>query len=355
MPSTTPAAFASLTVASFWIEYLLDAALRAGVDLSDALLRLGISEADLESPQARLPLKVENRLFEIALEGSGDALFGLHMGECIRPRFMGELGYASMSSATLGDAIELMIPFNRVTSEFADLRFQWRDGNLWLIWDTPFDHLETSRHRLEALFAGAVVFGRWILGADRDPLAVHFQHPAPASDPGAANADATDKEYRRLFGCAVHFNQPLNALVLDEAILDLPLRDADPEVNRVARSRVQRAVTQYHARDNLLEQVRLEIQRHLMNGAVPQLEPIAERLTVKPWTLRRRLRAGNADFSTLLEEERRRLACDWLRHGHRSVNQIALDLGYSEQSAFNRAFKRWFGVTPLHYREGSHD
>ena len=71
--------------------------------------------------------------------------------------------------------------------------------------------------------------------------------------------------------------------------------------------------------------------------------------------LRRRLRAEQADFSTLLEEERRRLACDWLLHSNRSVNQIALDLGYSEQSAFNRAFKRWFGVTPVSYRDsGGH-
>jgi len=74
-------------------------------------------------------------------------------------------------------------------------------------------------------------------------------------------------------------------------------------------------------------------------------------LGIKPWTLRRQLRAENTDFSSLLEDERRRLACDWLLHSDRSVNQIALDLGYSEQSAFNRAFKRWFGVTPVHYRE----
>ena len=320
MSDSHPPSLHSLTVASFWIEYLLD--------LSDALVRLGVSEAELESPRARVPLKVENRLFELALEGSGDPLFGLHMGECIRPRFMGELGYASMSSATLRDAIELMIPFARVTTEFADLRFEWHDNELWLILDTPFEDLPTSPHRVDAFY----------------PMAVHFRH-RPHGDSG---------EYQRLFGCPVSFSQPCNALVIDEALLDLPLRDADPEVNRIARSRMQRAVTQYRARDNLLEQVRLEIQQRLVDG-VPQLEPIAERLGVKPWTLRRRLRAEQADFSTLLEEERRRLACDWLLHSNRSVNQIALDLGYSEQSAFNRAFKRWFGVTPVSYRDsGGH-
>jgi len=335
--------FGSLTVASFWIEHLLDAALHAGVDLSDALVRLGVDEAELESPHARLPLKVEQKLLEYAVARSGDPLFGLHMGEGIRPRFMGELGYASMSSATLRDAIELLIPFTRVTSEFFELRFEWRDDDLWLIWDT-LDNTTLSGHRVDATLAGAVVFGRWILGEHYDPLAVHLMH----ADPGRHD------EYQRVFGCPILFDQPLNAVVLDARVLDRPLRDADPEVHRLARSRVQRAVTQYRARDNLLEQVRLEIQQRLVDG-VPQLEPIAERLGVKPWTLRRRLRAGQTDFSTLLEDERRRLACDWLRHSDRSVNQIALDLGYSEQSAFNRAFKRWFGVTPVHYRDHHQD
>ena len=343
MAPAAPLHSGSLTVASFWVEHLLDAALHAGVDLSDALVRLGVSEADLESPHARLPLKVEQRLLEHAVTRSGDPLFGLHMGEGIRPRFMGELGYASMSSATLRDAIELMIPFTRVTSEFFELRFEWRNDDLWLIWDT-LDNSPLSGHRVDATLAGAVVFGRWILGEDHDPLAVHLVHPAPDQD----------DEYRRVFRCPIHFGQTLNAVVLDAGVLDRPLRDADPEVHRLARSRVQRAVTQYRARDNLLEQVRLEIQQRLIKG-IPQLEPIAERLGVKPWTLRRRLRAERTDFSTLLEDERRRLACDWLRHSDRSVNQIALDLGYSEQSAFNRAFKRWFGVTPVHYREHHRD
>lgn len=331
--SHSASAPASLTVAAFWIEYLLDAARRAGVEMTPAL-----------AAEERVALSLERRLFENAVDYSGDPLFGLHMGECIRPRFMGELGYASMSSATLRDAIELMIPFNRVTSEFTELRFEWRDEGLWLIWEPVFDDGDIGRHRVEALMAASVVFGRWILGTGHNPLTVHFRH-RPPDHPAHA-------EYRRLFGCPVYFQDEHNALVLAPAVLDLPLRDADAEVHRVARSRVQRAVSRYRARDDLLERVRLEIQRRLSDGVPPQLEPIAERLAIRPWTLRRRLRAEHTDFSTLLEEQRRLLACDWLRHSNRSVNRIALDLGYSEQSAFNRAFKRWFGVTPLHYRGG---
>lgn len=344
MPPSYTTLLQQRTVAPFWLEFLLDAALRSGVDLSSSLVELGVSNEDLENPQSRIAMAVEDQLIRQALIHSNDPLFGLHMGEVIRPRFMGELGYASMSSATLRDAIELMIPFMKVTTEYAALRFEWRNNYLWLIWESDMESLPTYPMRIDANFAAAITFGRWILGKNYNPELIHLHHP-----PQGAEA-----EYLRIFGCEVAFQQSENAIVLSDDILDLPLRDADPEVHKLARSRMQRAVTQYHARDNLLDQVRLEIQKCLQDG-VPQLEPIADELGVKPWTLRRQLRAENTDFSSMLEEERRRLACDWLLHSERSVNQIALDLGYSEQSAFNRAFKRWFGMTPVSYREQGRD
>ncbi|MGB1923414.1 MAG: AraC family transcriptional regulator, partial [Alcanivorax sp.] len=205
------------TVAPFWLEFLLDAALRAGVDLSGPLVDLGISNDDLENPQSRIAMTVENQLLKQAILQSGDPLFGLHMGEGIRPRFMGELGYASMSSATLGDAIELMIPFANVTSECAKLRFEWRDKHLWLIWESDLEALSTYPARIDAHFAGAIIYGRWLIGKELSPTRVLFHH-APQGD---------EQEYQRIFRCDVAFEQPLNAIVLEADLLDLPLRDAD--------------------------------------------------------------------------------------------------------------------------------
>ena len=341
MHSMTAVNFGTLTVASFWLEYLLDAALHQGCDLSEELVRLGVTDEQLDSPQARIPLKVEQQLLVKALRETGDPLFGLHMGERIRPRFMGELGYASMSGSHLRQAIDLMVPFQRVTTEFADAEVRREGNRVTLLWHTAFDEPVTTRHRVEAFFVGAVTFGRWISGTRENPVEVRFRHAMPAT--GA-------EEYQRIFRCPVKFEQADNAVVLDERLLDLPMKDADPEVHHIMRNRLQQAVTRYLARDNLLDQVRAEIRR-LLERTIPQVENVAEGLDMKPWTLRRRLRAENTDFSTLLEEERRLLASDWLIHSDRSVSQIAADLGYSEQSAFNRAFKRWFDTTPVAYRQ----
>lgn len=332
--------FGSLTVAAHWIEFLLDAADALGCDLSEELARQGVHRDKLEDPGTRVPLRCEHQLLMHALEDTGDPLFGLHMGEMIRPRFMGELGYASMSSANLGEAIDLMMPFSRLTTEFAHLRGRAENGRLTLTWETDFADLPGTRHRVEAFFAAAITFGRWITGSDENPVSVSFRHQAP---------EAGESEYRRVFRCPVYFGQPEAAIVLDRRLLSIPLRDADPDVHRVMRARIQHALTSYRARDSLLDKVRVEIQAQ-MPQRPPQLESVAEALGLKPWTLRRRLRAENTDFSALLDAERQQLARDRLLYSDHTVSQIAADLGYSEQSAFNRAFRRWYGCTPVEYR-----
>ncbi len=82
MPSATlSSSLKHKTVAPFWVEYLLDAALRAGVDLSYALVASGISNEDLEDPQSRISMAIENQLLRQAIADSADPLFGLHMGK----------------------------------------------------------------------------------------------------------------------------------------------------------------------------------------------------------------------------------------------------------------------------------
>ncbi len=329
-----------LTVAGHWLEFLLDAAHQAGVDLDDELARQGITREQLAAPHSRAPLHVEQALLQAALTRSNDPCFGLHMGAQVRPRFLGALGYAAMSSATLRHAMALALPFQRVTHELLVPEVERQPGRLILVWQLHGPPSALDPQRMEIFSAASITFGRWITGAVVDPLSITFRHH-PAGDPA---------EYERVFRCPVTFGAATDSIVLDDRVLDLPIRDADPEVHRISRTRVQQVMTRFMARDNLIGQVRAAIQRQLLDGAA-QLDSVATALGMKPWTLRRRLRAEGADFTTLLDDERRALATDWLLHSNRPVSQIATDLGYSEQSAFNRAFRRWFDCTPVSWRE----
>lgn len=161
-------------VVLFWVEYLFDVVLYVGVDFSDVLVWLGVSEVELEFFCVRVFLKVENRFFELVLEGSGDFLFGLYMGECIWLCFMGELGYVSMFSVILCDVIELMILFMWVIMEFVDLWFEWYGFELWLILDILFEDLFILFYWVDVFYVGVVVFGCWILGVEFNFVVVYF-------------------------------------------------------------------------------------------------------------------------------------------------------------------------------------
>lgn len=334
--------YGHLTASTLYIEYILDYALARGCDLTGALIELGITEEQLDDPAARIPLAVEDALLGRGIAGTGDALFGLHMGEQIRPRFMGSLGYASMSSARLRDAIALMLPYQRVTTEFGSTRASEAGDRFLIHWEdaAAVRHLPTARHRVENYFAACITFGRWITGSAENPAEIRFAHAAPGDV----------AEYERVFRCPVRFDAGENLISLPLRVLDIPLRDADPDVHRVMSGRVQRELSNYQARGGLREQVRHAIREDMLAGT-PAIESVAERLGLKPWTLRRRLKVDNLDFSTLLDDVRRQLATEWLAGTDRTVSDIAGSLGYSEQSAFNRAFRRWFAATPIEYRE----
>jgi AraC-like DNA-binding protein len=328
----------ALTASTLYVEYILDYALSQGCDLTTALIELGVTEEQLNNSGARIALTVEHALLMRGIAETGDNFFGLHMGEKIRPRFMGSLGYASMSSARLRDAITMMLPYQRVTTEFGTTSASEEQERYVIRWqDAPETQgLPGARHRVENYFAACITFGRWITGSQENPAEIRFMHAAPAST----------AEYDRVFRCPLYFSAGENSISLPMRVLDLRLRDADAEVNRVMAGRVQQELSSYNARGSLPDQVRHAIREDMLDST-PSIESVAERLHLKPWTLRRKLKVENLDFTSLLDDVRKEMAVDWLANSGRTVSDIAASLGYSEQSAFNR----WFNATPLEYRD----
>lgn len=332
----------ALTASSLYVENMLDYALSKGVDLTAALIELGVTEEQLNSSSARIALDVECALFSRCIAETSDPLFGLHMGEMIRPRFMGSLGYASMSSATLGDAMSLMLPYQRVTTEFGTTSGGVEVDRYVIRWvDAPETRgIADARHRVESYFAACITFGRWITGSQESPAKICFSHASPGFE----------EEYSRVFRCSVFFGAEENSISLPLRVLKLKLRDADQEVHRVMTGRVKQELSSYTARGGFVDQVRHAIRNDLADGT-PSIDSVAGQLALKPWTLRRKLKVNDLDFTTLLDEVRKEMAVDWLTTSPRTVSDIAIGLGYSEQSAFNRAFRRWFDMAPLEYRE----
>ncbi|WP_431780579.1 AraC family transcriptional regulator [Streptomyces chumphonensis] len=184
-------------------------------------------------------------------------------------------------------------------------------------------------------------FAGWLVRRRIALRRAEFAYPAPAH---AA-------EYALLFGAPCVFGAPRTAIVFDRALLDEPvLQDAEG-----LRTFLRRAPVDVLARLDYAATVSARVRRllgHALPGPLPTPEQIAARLSVSPQTLRRQLAAEGTSFQQVRDRLRRDHALAVLASGRVSIEALSRQLGFSEPSAFHRAFRRWTGATPRSYRLG---
>ncbi|MEO0813379.1 MAG: helix-turn-helix domain-containing protein, partial [Myxococcota bacterium] len=193
----------------------------------------------------------------------------------------------------------------------------------------------------EASLAALLTIAREVSGTLLRPTAVFFKHPEPPqSDP-----------QRRFFEAPVHFASDRDALVFDPQTTATQNRLGDEAIARFFDRHLegQRAAADWET--TLEAQVRAQISQALSDG-VPKISHIGARLQMSGRTLQRRLSDSGLSFQTLVDEARHDLAKRLLKHTEYSLAEISFLTGFSEQSAFNRAFKRWQGQTPRSFRLG---
>jgi AraC-like DNA-binding protein len=195
---------------------------------------------------------------------------------------------------------------------------------------------------VEFMLGAMTSLARRLTGGAGNPVEIHFTHEAPRSL----------ECHERFFRCPVRFGATKNALSFDSAVLSLPAVGHDPdrcrELERTAAERLSALRRASTFRMDLASAIHREIET-----GEPTVERTAAVLGLHPKTMARRLRSEGTSFSEVLEEVRLRLARQYLDEPGARVTEVAFRLGYSEKSAFNRAFKRWTGEAPERYRRKS--
>ncbi|MEE4660438.1 MAG: AraC family transcriptional regulator [Halieaceae bacterium] len=184
-------------------------------------------------------------------------------------------------------------------------------------------------------------FMSWLAGELLPAVEFNFTHQAP---PHAA-------EYRPMFaGNPVNFEQPCTEMVLNSALLEKPVVQNEQSLARFLRHPVLSMLKEQYKASSWTARVRQLLRKNL--DRMPELEVVAAELDVHPQTLRRRLAAEGTSFTELKSQVRRDVALHYLGKQGLSIEEIAHRAGFSESSAFIRAFKGWTGVTPYTYRKG---
>lgn len=343
-PTTAPTRETAI-VAAHLVRLVTDYAVQQGVDVAPLLAEVGWSAATLADSEARLRYLDFAALCERLAQVLDDPLLGLHAGVQIKAGHLGPLGFVLISCATVGEALERSRRYSGMVLNACSNELE-QHGELCIrYWRSRLpNHEPLGRLQDELNMAAWVTLGRWMTGReDFKATWVAFRHPQPPLEQLAA--------YQRLFGGPVRFSAPETAIAIPTAILDWPLPQANPAVRRMLDALCERTLHQHANRNDpgWLGNVHKAIVQSFERGG-PELGSVAAAAGLSSDELSALLARRGTSFRTLVDTLRQQLALTYLADPSLGLAEIAYLLGFSEQSAFQRAFKRWTGKAPGAYR-----
>ena len=332
-----PSEPAGLYKSILYVRALLGGVAQEGVDPQRLLQEAGLKPGLLYDPSARIACEDWQRLVRRAIELTGDEGLGLKVGGAVPDHAFQIVSQLLVSCGTLREASQVLRRFQPLLGNMC-LFDLIEEGALAHFVCTPVGAMPEAP-QFEPELVLSVVY-RIALGfavQDEDAEEVWMQHPRPTY------AD----RYAQVFSCPVRFGQPRNAIVVKRCYLDQRQPYSDLRTNELLRASAERLLSE-QSEPSLPDQVRalLRVETDLRHMPFTR---IAKKLRLQPRTLRRRLVEANAPWSMLLNEMRQRVACDALSHREVSLSELSERLGFSDPSAFSRAFKRWTGTSPGKY------
>lgn len=265
--------------------------------------------------------------------------FPLRYAQALRADDLGALGLAIKTAPTVADALDRLVRYVLVLSDTLEYELHTRpNGRVFALIGRP--HLRRGAALAnECALAAVTSTLRQSVGAAVTPERVTFRHPAPP----------TDRHHREFFGCPVIFGADIDGLHFDSAVLSQPTLLADDGLSAYLLSRLDDLKTNT-TRRSLVDDVRAAVAAALPDGQ-PSKSQIARRLGMSERSLHRHLAGHHQTFQAIATQTRRDAAESLLRSTDHTLADIAFLTGFSDQSAFTRAFKRWTGRTPAAFRQ----
>jgi AraC-like DNA-binding protein len=331
------------TVLAAMVAGQIEAARAFGLPADALAAQAALPPEALADPDGRVPLDRFIALWEAIEAAPGSADFGFWLGRNTSVPNLGAVGYAMVHAPDVRAAFHCLTRFARVIGDVISPEIEERGEHV------VFQRAEAARiARLSVLSAaapvGTLTLLRELTGVDPGGLVVSasFQHPPPAAP----------ERYRQALGCPVEFNAPAVSLVIQRRAFDLPLRRSDQHLFAYLERHVRALDARVAADTSIAARVRQHLIASVREGE-PRQSAVARALALSERTLQRRLADEGTTFAALVDEVRLELARMYLGDPKLAVFEIAFLLGYSEPSAFNRAFRRWTGRSPREFREAA--
>jgi AraC-like DNA-binding protein len=325
-----------------WARQIADLLDARGKPAAAILREVGLDRTSIRQPELRIPFVKHVALLEAAAEHLEDPDFGLHFGSSVDPLDAGALAFLAANSPTLGGALNNLASYLLVFTEGVEMRIETGDP----LAVVGFQIIDPNVERFGQLEEFGLVLlmniCRFVVARRLTPEWVECLHHRRQSI----------EALEQYFASPVHFGQKRSALVLNKDMLDIACRNADDRLLRILKTHCNDLLEKLSQTADLKEHVAHLVSSHLPSSSV-NAKSVARELGLSERTIARRLAEQGLSFGQIVDDVRRQLAKRYLREPAMRPSQIAYLLGYSEPSAFTRAFRRWTGQSPTQYRAGA--
>ena len=327
-------------VTSIFARRVIQAAGKA-VDASAMLRSIGL---DPDGPMDVMQMVATDAYYalleRIAAEMPDGFTLPLRVGPLMRPDDYGALGLAWKSAPTVRQSLERIERYCRLWTDSMTYEIRDDEGGIDFLLHRFGERRLGMRLSNEATIASATSLIRQTSSTAFRPRAVYLQHPVPM----------VTSAHERYFGCPVFFGAEKDALSISSQSLAHSNLLGDEGISRYLLARLDTEIEELGTEDQVEDLLRRAVSQSLSAG-VPKMSDVARRLAMSERTLHRRLSERGLSFKDQVETTRRQLSENLLRQSSYTLSDVAFLTGFSEQSAFQRAFKRWTGETPAAFRK----
>lgn len=328
-----------MSVSIFITRAIVEAVEHTGVERARLLAEVPLEHRRLEDAHARLDLEEFGRLLTAGVALTGDGAFGMHVVERMAYTAGNILSNLVVTSPTVREALIACTQFKSLAVDGLSYDADEHDDGFVVRCTIPRSTPECDRVLTEMAMTGLVRLARALVSPHVVPLRATFEYER-----------ATDlAEYRRVFGDVLRFEQPETSVVFDREIADRPQVHQDRELYFLLQAEAERRCCEIGAVARLTARTTRYL-NSMSPAQIPEMAVAARDLGMSERSLRRHLATEGTSYRDLVRCALEASADGLLSESSSTIKEIAADLGFVDAAAFNRAFKRWTGLTPAEYR-----
>jgi AraC-like DNA-binding protein len=325
--------YGSVTVILPLLEYLEN----EGFDLKTILDRVGIPQSALQDATTRFPKRKFQALWQAASEATGDPAIALRVSTMVKPNTLGIIGYLASASESRRNAFELVKGLTPLLWEDVGCDLE-SGGEVAFIRCRTGSSPQASHFTTEYAIGLTVTMSRVLGAGHSDPLEARFSYSAPAY------AD----EYERILRLPIRFDAGEDGVLFPISMMDSLNPSADAALRQLLEGYAADQLAKIPTSARFSQRIRACILSMLPLGSL-SADTVAAQFSMSSRTLRRHLQQEATSYQGILDDVRAELACHYLTKEKRGIDEVAFLLGFSDPSAFTKAFRRWTRQTPADF------